>query len=86
MADRQEIALLAHLMRRAGFGATRDELEEMAKRSYDATVDQLIDYEDKPPVDDLQELLGELNQIRHGEGSRAAVATQVLAQLLDQTG
>ena len=31
MADK-EIALMAHLMRRAGFGVTRDELEErMAK-------------------------------------------------------
>ena len=52
MADKQDIALLAHLMRRAGFGATRDELEEMAEQGYDATVDQLLDYEDKPSVDE----------------------------------
>ena len=27
MAHQEDIALMAHLMRRAGFGATRDELE-----------------------------------------------------------
>ena len=29
MADREEITLVSHLMRRAGFGATRDELDEL---------------------------------------------------------
>ena len=28
----QEIALMAHLMRRAGFGATREELEETRRQ------------------------------------------------------
>ncbi len=36
------VALLAHLMRRAGFGATRSELEEYADKGYDATVDELF--------------------------------------------
>ncbi len=27
-----DIALMAHLMRRAGFGATRDEIEELVSR------------------------------------------------------
>ncbi len=40
MAD--DIALIAHLMRRAGFGATRAELEERAANGYDATVEELI--------------------------------------------
>ena len=52
MANKEDIALMAHLMRRAGFGATRDELEELAERGYEATVDQLIDYESQPPVDE----------------------------------
>ena len=30
MSNREDIALLSHLMRRAGFGATRDELEVLA--------------------------------------------------------
>ncbi len=39
----QGIQLLAHLMRRAGFGATRDELEEYARDGYEATVARLLD-------------------------------------------
>ena len=52
MSNREDIALLAHLMRRAGFGATRDELEALAEQSYETTVEQLIDYESQPPVDE----------------------------------
>ena len=36
------IALMAHLLRRAGFGATRDELEEYLAKGYDATVEELL--------------------------------------------
>ena len=42
MAGR-DIALMAHLMRRAGFGASRDELEERVAKGYEATVEELID-------------------------------------------
>ena len=42
MAD-NDIALMAHLMRRAGFGAGRDELEELAARDYQQVVEELID-------------------------------------------
>ena len=34
--------LIAHLMRRAGFGATRDELEAYASKGYEATVEDLL--------------------------------------------
>ena len=37
-----DISLMAHLMRRAGFGATRDELEELAASDYQAIVDDLL--------------------------------------------
>ena len=37
-----DLALIAHLLRRAGFGATRDELEKFAAHGYEATVDQLL--------------------------------------------
>ena len=33
-----ELALMAHLMRRAGFGATREELEMYLAQGYEATV------------------------------------------------
>ena len=42
----QDIQLLAHLMRRAGFGATRDELEVYARDGYEATVARLLDTSD----------------------------------------
>ena len=32
----QDIALMAHLMRRAGFGASRDELEARVEMGYEA--------------------------------------------------
>ena len=44
------IALLAHLMRRAGFGATREELEVRAAAGYEATVEDLLHPEDQPPL------------------------------------
>ena len=50
MAD-NGIALMAHLMRRAGFGATREELEARAEKGYEATVEELLHPEEQPPVD-----------------------------------
>ena len=50
MAD-NDLRLMAHLMRRAGFGATRDELERLAERGYDATVEALLDPESQPELD-----------------------------------
>ena len=40
--SKQDIALMAHLMRRAGFGATRDELEDYVAKGYEATVEELL--------------------------------------------
>ena len=38
-----DLRLMAHLLRRAGFGATRTELEEYMDKGYDATVEELLD-------------------------------------------
>src|SRR6266568_6204329 len=51
MAYQEDIALMAHLMRRAGFGATRDELEARVARCYEATVEELLNPETQPEVD-----------------------------------
>ena len=51
MTDRNDIALLAHLMRRAGFGATRSELEELAETGYENVVEQLLHPERQPDLD-----------------------------------
>jgi len=44
----EDIALMAHLMRRAGFGASRDELETRAARGYEATVEELLNPQAEP--------------------------------------
>ena len=52
MPDKEDIASIAHLMRRAGFGASRQELEERAAKGYEATVEDLLHPEEQPPIDD----------------------------------
>ena len=43
MSQKDDLALMAHLMRRAGFGANRAELERCVAQGYEATVEELID-------------------------------------------
>ena len=47
-----ELSLMAHLFRRAGFGATYEELEESLAAGYEATVERLLHPEDAPEWDD----------------------------------
>ena len=47
-----ELSLMAHLMRRAGFGATLEELERSMAEGYDHTVERLLHPEDAPAWDD----------------------------------
>ena len=42
---------MAHLLRRAGFGATRDQLDEYVAKGYDATVEELLHPEHGVPED-----------------------------------
>src|SRR5467141_2010288 len=51
MADSHDIGLIAHLMRRAGFGAPREELEIRAAKGYNATVEELLHPEESEPAD-----------------------------------
>ena len=44
----EDIALMAHLMRRAGFGASREELEARAAKGYEATVEELLNPQAEP--------------------------------------
>lgn len=50
MAD-SDMAQIAHLMRRAGFGTRRDELEAYAEKGYEAVVEDLIQAQDWADVD-----------------------------------
>lgn len=47
----ENIKLMAHLMRRAGFGASRDELERRVAVGYEATVEELLNPDAQEPVD-----------------------------------
>ena len=67
-----DLQLLAHLMRRAGFGASRSQLESLAERGYDATIDELLNPADTAEMtDDLirryhHEQSGMMGQISPG--------------------
>ena len=67
-----DLQLMAHLMRRAGFGASRSQLEAYADRSYDATIDELLtSVESYEMTDDLiwryhNEQSGMMGQIAPG--------------------
>ena len=43
-----ETTLIAHLLRRAGFGATRDELKNYVRKGYEATVEEILHPEKAP--------------------------------------
>ena len=50
--EQDELSLMAHLLRRAGFGATYEELEQSLSQGYEATVERLLHPEDAPEWDD----------------------------------
>ncbi len=52
---KRDVALMAHLMRRAGFGASYEELEARSAKGYEATVEELLDPDVHgiPPVDEM---------------------------------
>ena len=68
-----EIDLMAHLMRRAGFGATRDELEEGVAKGYEAVVEDLL-YPTDPqnlPDDIIRRYHTEQAELRLADGAAA---------------
>ena len=52
MRQKEDFFVMAHLMRRAGFGATREELDWRVAAGYEATVEELLNpTEDQPRAD-----------------------------------
>ncbi len=72
MPSQENIALMAHLMRRAGFGASHAELEERAAQGYEATVEELLNPGPEPGIDE-DELIRYFPQF---ESSLAPVTAQ----------
>ena len=56
---KEDIALMGHLLRRAGFCASYDQLEGYAARGYEATVEELLHPESQPAIE--EDLLFRLN-------------------------
>lgn len=52
MPDDRDIDLISHLMRRAGFGATHNELVELAALGYEKTVTELLKSDTGPGIDE----------------------------------
>lgn len=52
MPNREEIMLMAHLMRRAGFGEPRWDLDARAEKGYEAVVEELLHPEELQAIDD----------------------------------
>ena len=68
-----DISLMAHLMRRAGFGATRDELEAALAKGYEATVEELLHPGDPGdlPQDVIRRYHTEQAELRLSDGAAA---------------
>ena len=68
-----DIALMAHLMRRAGFGAGRGELERLQEQGYAATVEELLDTSNagSMPDDLIRRYHVEQSELRDLAGSAA---------------
>ena len=77
----REIEQIAHLMRRAGFGATREQLDAYAAQGYETTVEQLLDQtHERRMGDDLirrfhPELSGMMGTLGSGENWLYRMAT-----------
>ena len=52
MGSSNELAQMAHLMRRAGFGASRDELDALVAKGYENVVEDLVNPERLPDIDE----------------------------------
>ncbi len=52
-----ELMLMAQLLRRAGFGAPRDELERYVEKGYESVVEELLHPENSPPPLDDEDMV-----------------------------
>ena len=49
MSHKEDLALMAHLLRRAGFGGNREDLARCVAQGYDATVEELLNPTEEQP-------------------------------------
>ncbi len=83
MTDTQAIAQMAHLMRRAGFGVSRDELERLVEQGYEETVEQLVDPPAHIPRADINQLFRYLPSLETGGPATTPGAANWLFHLVN---
>jgi len=83
MSNKEDIALMAHLIRRAGFGANRDELEGLVEQGYEKTVEQLLNPPDDVSRADLYLLFRYQPRLETGGPSPVPGAANWLYQMLN---
>ena len=68
--SRQEAVQMAHLLRRAGFGATPGEMDDALSKGYERTLDELLnpDHPDIIPDDLIRRYHVDLSDLRSGGG------------------
>ncbi|MED5429082.1 MAG: DUF1800 domain-containing protein [Chloroflexota bacterium] len=68
--SRQEAVQMAHLLRRAGFGATPGEMDDALSKGYEKTLDELLnpDHPDIIPDDLIRRYHVDLSDLRSGGG------------------
>ena len=68
-----DLSLVAHLLRRAGFGATHDELETYALQSYEETVEELLhpDHAQAMPDDLIRRYHVDMSELRQVDSAGA---------------
>ncbi len=79
-STREDVALIAHLLRRAGFGATPDELDRAIDAGYDATLESLLSpvEDDELPLDLIRRYFVDQSDLR----SQPACAAHWMYQLV----
>ena len=71
--SKADLGLVAHLLRRAGFGATPEEMDKFNEMDYDEIVDHLLDFDvpDYIPQDFISRFHKDQSDLRLAEGARA---------------
>ncbi len=72
--EKQDVALMAHLLRRAGFGATTKELDYYTGMSYEEAVEELLSERPAPnelPVDLIRRYHVDQSDLRNGQAAAA---------------
>ena len=72
--EKQDVALMAHLLRRAGFGATAAEFDHYMGMSYEEAVEELLSARPAPnelPVDLIRRYHVDQSDLRNGQAAAA---------------